>query len=434
MKKIFLVIGLSLGSIAHIAWSDTLIDVYNEARRSDPSLLSAEAKKKAAHEAIHSMRSTLLPQVDLLSDYSLSFNGSNREESRFTGSALLKQVVYDQSGWIKLDTAEKQARKADAEYAVAQQELILHVAEAYFGVLRAKHNLKYIKSEKSALGRRLVHAKEKFAAGLSEIIDVSNAQAQYDSALAHEVSAESIVVNRYGAVREMTGVVHGDLKELDNERFLSMQTDQPRDLINAAQKSNFSLLSARISQEIARDGIKLANSAHGPTVLLSIGYSYHNGGKSGTDSNHSLSDSEQSCVGISVSLPLYKGGKVLSNSRQAEFELMEADQAMERASRGVVRKIQAYQNDINTSLSAIKAYSQAALSANSVLEATKSRFEVGMRTDLDVLDAIRRAYDAERQFSDVCYSYVIALLNLKASIGILNQQDFFEVDASVADR
>ena len=273
MKKLLpLIISAALGSLSTSAFADTLTDIYNQAKENDPTLLSAAAKRDEAFEAVTSSRAALLPQIDLTAAYDINRgerSNVNNDSNAWNAGIGFKQELYNRSSWVTLDSAEKSARQSDASYAAAQQALILRVSTAYFDVLRAQDNLVFVQAEKAAVGRQLEQTKQRFEVGLSAITDVHDAQAQYDSVLADEVLAQNNLVNSYEGLREITGQEHSNLDILDTARFSAQKTSAAIDeLVSEAEEKNLNLLSARITQDIAKDKITLQRPGHLPTLTL----------------------------------------------------------------------------------------------------------------------------------------------------------------------
>lgn len=403
MKKLLpLFISAALGGISSSAWADSLAEIYDLAKQNDPQLLSVAAQRDRAFEAITSSRSALLPQINLTAGYNLTrgdteydsnlISDVSNDSNALTAGVNFSQELYNRASWITLDTAEKSARQADATYAAAQQGLILRVSQAYFEVLRAQDNLVFVRAEKAAVGRQLEQTKQRFEVGLSAITDVHDAQAQYDAVLADEVLAENDLINSYESLREITGQEHKNLNVLDTNRFSATRTNSPAEtLIDEAKTKNLSLLSARISQDIARDNISLASSGHLPTLSLDGGYNYGDTSNSARDNT-----TDNFNIGVNLAVPLYTGGNVTSQTKQAEFAYVAASEDLEAQYRSVVKDVRAQNNNINASIGALKAYEQSVVSARSALEATEAGFDVGTRTIVDVLDATRRLYDANK--------------------------------------
>lgn len=194
----------------------------------------------------------------------------------------------------------------------------------------------------------------------------------------------------------------------------------------------------RISQDIARDNISLASSGHLPTLSLDGGYNY--GDYSGTESNYNSglgrnANSDRTSdgfnIGVNLAVPLYTGGNVTSQTKQAEFAYVAASEDLEAQYRSVVKDVRAQNNNINASIGALKAYEQSVVSARSALEATEAGFDVGTRTIVDVLDATRRLYDANKNLSDARYNYILSVLQLRQAVGTLSEQDILDVDAGL---
>ncbi|OXX70988.1 outer membrane channel protein TolC [Vibrio sp. V19_P1S1T109] len=431
MKKLLpLFISAALGSLSSSVWADTLTEIYNQAKENDPQLLSSAAQRDAAFEAVTSSRGDLLPQINLTAGYNINRSDTDsRESDKLTAGISFSQQLYQRSSWVSLDTAEKNARKADSAYAATQQGLILRVAQAYFEVLRAKDNLAFVRAEKAAVARQLEQTKQRFEVGLSAITDVHDAQAQYDGVLADEVLAKNSLTNSYETLREITGQEHSDLSVLDTNRFSASKTTQPIDaLLEEAQQKNLSLLTARIAQDVAKDNISLASSGHLPSLTLDGGYKY---GDESNDNSNSQGDYNDFNVGINLNVPLYSGGKTTSKTKQAEFAYVAASQDLEQTYRSVVKDVRAFNNNINASIGALRAYEQSVISAKSALEATEAGFDVGTRTIVDVLDSTRRLYDANKNLSNARYDYVLSVLQLRQAVGTLSEQDILDINAGL---
>ncbi len=434
MKKLLpLLISATLGGLSTTASADDLAQIYDQAKQNDPQLLSAAAQRDAAFEAINSSRSSLLPQINLTAGYNINRSDVDlRDSDKLSAGINFSQELYDRSSWVSLDTAEKQARQADAQYANSQQSLMLRVAQAYFDVLSAQDNLEFVRAEKAAVGRQLEQTKQRFEVGLSAITDVHDAQAQYDTVLADEVLAENSLINSYESLREITGQEHTNLSILDTNRFSTSRTTESMEaLIEQAQEKNLSLLSARISQDVAKDNISLASSGHLPSLTLEGGYNYgreYNDNYSSYDTYHENNDFN---IGLNLTVPLYSGGNVSSQTKQAEYAYVAASQDLEASYRSVVKNVRAYNNNINASIGSVRAYEQSVISAQSALDATEAGFDVGTRTIVDVLDATRTLYSVKKNLSDARYSYIINVLQLRQAVGTLSEQDIIDVNAGL---
>lgn len=439
MKKLLpLFISAALGGLSTNAFADTLADIYNQAKENDPTLLSAAAQRDAAFESVTSSRSSLLPQINLTAGYNLTRGEKDRDDgftndndnNALSAGINFSQELYQRSSWLTLDISEKSARQADASYAAIQQALILRVSTAYFDVLRAQDNLEFVQAEKAAVGRQLEQTKQRFEVGLSAITDVHDAQAQYDAVLADEVLAQNDLVNSYEGLREITGQEHSNLDVLDTKRFSASKTSTAIDaLVDEAQQKNLSLLSARIAQDVAKDNISLASSGHLPSLTLDGGYNYSDISDNSSDTVNGTTNDFN--IGVNLVVPLYTGGNISSQTKQAEFNYVAASQDLEATYRSVVKDVRAFNNNISASIGALRAYEQTVVSAQSALEATEAGFDVGTRTIVDVLDSTRRLYDANKSLSNARYDYILSVLQLRQAVGTLSEQDILDINAGL---
>ncbi|MFS1862739.1 outer membrane channel protein TolC [Vibrio lentus] len=416
--------------------ADSLSEIYGLAKQHDPELLEAAAQRDSAFEAINSTRSNLLPQIDLTAGY--VYQDTDRHEADGSSGNVnlgLVQSIYDRGSWISLSISEKTAREADARYAVTQQSVIYNITEAYFDVLSAKDNLRFVQSEKEALAKQLNQTEQRFAVGSAPITDVQDAQAQYDNVVAQEIQAQNSVENALEELRAITGRPASNLSVLDINRFSTSMPELPvNELVQKASNENLQILAGRIQKDIAKEQISLADSGHLPTISLTTGYEYT---KNFDEPNNPVTgytqDDDENLfnIGVSIDLPVYSGGRVTSEGKQAQYQYVSASQDLESTYRDVEKNIRAINNNIRSAIGSIKAYEQSLVSAKSALEATEQGFMVGTRTMVDVLDSTQNVYQAQKNLSDARYQYILSRVQLKQATGSLSEQDIFDVDAGL---
>lgn len=431
MKKLLpLLIGLSLGGFSVASQAENLLQIYQQARISNPDLRSSAADRDAAFEKINEARSPLLPQLGLGADYTYS-NGyrdsSGLHSNTTSGSLQLTQTIFDMSKWRALTLQEKTAGIQDVTWQTAQQNLMLNTATAYFNVLRAIDSLSYTEAQKQSIYRELDQTTQRFNVGLVAITDVQNARAQYDSVLANEVAARNALDNSVETLRQVTGNDYPTLASLNIDSFKTSRPEPVAALLKEAESRNLSLLSARLTQDLAREQIRLSETGHMPTLDLTASTGMSNNKYGGSRANQSLSTTDSisgtNQVGLSFTLPLYSGGSVTSQVKQAQYQYVSASEQLESAHRSTVQTVRSSFNNVNASISSINAYQQAVVSAQSSLDAMEAGYQVGTRTIVDVLDATTTLYNAKQQLSDARYDYMINELNIKSALGTLNEQD-----------
>ncbi|WP_224557988.1 outer membrane channel protein TolC [Pectobacterium versatile] len=438
MKKLLpLLIGLSLGGFSAMSQAENLLQVYQQAKSTNPDLRSSAATRDAAFEKINESRSPLLPQLGINAGYTYNkgYRDSNGVNSNEKSAALqLTQTLFDMSKWRALTLQEKQAGIEDVTYQTAQQNLMLNTATAYFNVLRAIDSLSYINAQKQAIYRQLDQTTQRFNVGLVAITDVQNARSQYDSVLANEVLTRNTLDNALESLRQITGNFYPQLAGLNIERFSTQKPEAVNNLLKEAENRNLNLLSARLSQDLAREQIRSAETGYMPTLDLTASTGVSDTRYSGSRTNggnFSDTDAGQHRVGINFTLPLYSGGATNSQVKQAQHGYVSSSELLESAHRSVIQTVRSSFNNISASISSINAYKQAEVSAQSSLDAMEAGYQVGTRTIVDVLDATTTLYNAKQQLSSARYDYLINQLNIKSAQGTLSETDLQTLNASL---
>ncbi|MEY4474626.1 MAG: hypothetical protein RL248_393 [Pseudomonadota bacterium] len=430
MKKLLpLLIGLSLAGFSTMSQAEDLLQVYKQARDSNPDLRKSAADRDAAYEKINQARSPLLPQLGLSTGYTHT-NGfrdnSNSPDSNATsGNLNLTQTIFDMSKWRVLTLQEKTAGIQDVAFQTSEQKLILDTAKAYFDVLRAIDRLSYTEAQKQSVYRQLDQTTQRFNVGLVAITDVQNARATYDTVLADEVTARNNLDNALEVLRQVTGVYYPELASLNVNRLKTKRPDAVNNLLKEAEKRNLSLLSARLSQDFAREQIRFAETGYMPTIDLTASSSVTNTRYSGGSptSQQVNNDAGQNRIGVQLSLPLYSGGATNSAVKQAQYNFVGSSELLESTHRSVVQTVRSSFNNISASISSIKAYEQAVVSNQSSLDAMEAGYQVGTRTILDVLTATTDLYQSKQRLADARYDYLINQLNIQSALGTLNMSD-----------
>lgn len=430
-----LIIGLTAITTSYLSSAENLIDVYQQAQANDPVVLKAHAQFMASKEDIVQARSVLLPQLNAFGSFELTEKERNNVKSEDNETKTIgvnfSMELYHHSSWIKLSTAKKSAHQSDIAFQAAQQDFIVRVTQAYFGVLSAKDDLEFARAEKKAIERQLDQTKQRFKVGLTAITDVHEAQAQYDNIVTAEIRAENSVFNAEEALREITNIYPRHLDTLNTKRFSPSRPapDSANDWQQTAEAKNLNLIAQKISVDLAKDSIKTSRAGHYPTLDLKGRYS-----KSDIDAQldpSSTVDFDSQSIGIEINVPLYSGGAISSSVRQAQSNYVATSQDLAKTHRNVVRNTRNAYNTVIAAVSAIKSLEQSVISAESALRATEAGMEVGIRTIVDVLNSTRNLYNAKRNLSSTRYDYIQAILSLKQAAGTITEQDLIDINTGL---
>ncbi|PKH04202.1 outer membrane channel protein TolC [Psychromonas sp. MB-3u-54] len=433
IKKFTLAALFALTSYSYSVQADTLLQVYQTAKIKDPVILKSKAQYDVYLEKVTETNAALLPQIGfgLTTGYT-NYNNNNLNNSKLGANVELSQSLYNGSYWQQLSIAEKQATQYASIYGLAAQDLLFRASTAYFNVLRANEAVKSVKANKRAVERQLEQTQQRFEVGLIAITDVHEAQAEYDRTTADEIIAENNLANTYYALRELTGADVHNVSYLNTKTFSAAKIEGDVSLWrNKALESNLELHGKRIVKELAKMQIDLAKTGHQPTLDLSAGVGYNN--TSYDKDFNSDTDISNGTIGLSLNVPIYTGGSISSQVKQAQYNYVYASEDLVQTFRSTEAQINRGYNNVSASISSLRAYEQTVLSSRSALDATEAGFEVGTRTIVDVLDATRALYESENQLANARYDYIINMLQLKFSAGTLAEQDIIDISNGLID-
>jgi len=426
MKRILTTALLLLS--CQLAMAENLLQLYQRAQDNDPQIRAARATRQAANEAKPIARSGLLPSVGL--GGSASYNdqqvqgGSDSNYASGGASLSVTQPLYRRDRTIRLSQADDQIAQAEANLQLAEQGLLLRVAQAYFGVLAAQDTLTFSEAEKEAIARQLDQAKRRFEVGLIAITGVHEAQARYDASRASVITARNQLDNAYEVLREIVGNEVGELQKLEDPVPLNMPVPSNLDhWTQVALDNNPAVVAARYQLAVARQEVEVQRSGNFPTVDLVGDYSLsRTAAPSGVDVN-------SASIGVELAMPLYTGGGVQAATRQARYNTEAARETLEQQRRAASRQVRDAYRGMEASISRVKALKAGTVSAASALEATKAGFDVGTRTLVDVLNAQSELFRSQRDYAQSRYDYVLNLLTLKQAAGTVSMDDLAKVNA-----
>ncbi len=430
MYQRFLLLILLFGSSNLFA--QNLLEVYELALEQDAQLKIAESEYLAATEALPIALSARRPQVNFSANGTIregvsSLSSPSSSTTNSIGYALnLSQNIYNAETLALVNVAEAQVAKALADLEASRQDLVLRVAERYFGILANQDNVAFATAEKTAIGRQLEQAQKRFEVGLIAITDVHEAQARYDSAVARELLTQNLLDNAFQALQVIIAEAPS-LKLAQLGKKLELDLPEPAQIakwVEIAAQNNRSLISALAALKAAEHARDQQAGSDDPTVDFIASY---------TDTrfdDDNLGDYDNNDISLSVQLnmPLFTGGRINAEKQRAESEYQAA-----RNSALLQRRLTSQQTrdaylGVVSGISQVKALRQALSSSTIALKATEAGFEVGTRTSVDVLISLQETYAAQRDYARARYDYLINILKLKQAAGLLNIDDLAEIN------
>lgn len=439
MKKKISVVFLGLAGcfLSAPAFATNLIEAYNDAVKSNPTYLAAKSTYEAALQDTPISRAVLLPQLSLggSNNGSLFINKvkdsgaaqtDNTTTSKGYGVALsLSQSLFDFTAIEEFRAAKDTVKAAAATYYAAIETLMVTVATDYFAVLEAQENLRYAEANVVSTKSALTQAQQQYRVGTNTQTDVFTAEAAYSTAVSQQVAAQNAVATAIEILRAVTGKDYKTFSEL-NKSFPLVSPDpkEVKDWVKAAIENNSTLKAAHYTAMAAMKTVSAEWGGHLPTVTLNASY--------GTDYQYQTSDyqpdagssrTNSGSVGLNISVPIFEGGLVTAQTKQAEFNYETALHNFELQHRTVETNTRVDYLNVLSAISAVQADEASVKSNLSALRGLEAGYRVGTQTMIDVLNQQSLLYQSEQAYAADRYNYVTNLINLKSDVGILSLND-----------
>ncbi|MCW9023518.1 MAG: TolC family outer membrane protein [Gammaproteobacteria bacterium] len=439
MHKAFISVVISLACFClqslSMAQAENLLDIYRLALTNDSAYQAAKNEFLSIQENKEQSFALFLPALSFSANYTnidqtntVSGVDTTYDYTSKNYSLSLRQMLYRHDYFVQHKQAGLQELQASANFNKATQDLIVRVAENYFQILGATDNLDFANAEKKAIAEQLNQAKQRFEVGLTAITDVHEAQSRYDQAVAQAIAAENQLAISRENLHEIIYQYPDKLASLSRQNPLLRP--EPEDInawVEMAIAQNLSLLASEKTMNIAREEISRNRAGHYPTLDLVASH-----GISSTDGgalvNLTGRDQEETQIGLQLNLSLYEGGLVSSKTRQTAHLYNQSKELYEQQRRTTERLTRSAYLNVLSNISQVKAFKQALQSSKTALEATEAGYEVGTRTAVDVLNAHREVFRAERDYANSRYNYILETLRLKQAAGSLNEDDIQSIN------
>ncbi|MFH1034533.1 MAG: TolC family outer membrane protein [Pseudomonadota bacterium] len=420
-----------LGDCSLVA-AEGLWEVFQLAKDNDPQLRAAEATLLAAQQAKPKVMATLLPSLAASGSNGLNhFEDKNPPVDLKTGASrpnqdydskkyglFLTQPVLNVQSWVGWPMADQRQEEAESSYRATVAEFCLRVLERYLKALSAEDKLHWVRVEKMAIEQGLLRARRASQLGLISPTAEYKAQAGYDMAVADEIAAENALENSRGDLRELTGGEHHSLAHLKPGLVLS--PPEPNDLEKwkrLALTQNHTLLAKEHALDGARLEVLRQMAGHLPTLNLTASHYYEDTG------GRTPGEDTVSSVALELKVPIFDGGAVTAQTREARHLQDKARQEYEGLRRQIIKKASESFRGVNESLRRVKALQQALKSNLAAVQATQHEVEVGASTMVDFLESLRDLYRARRDLTDAMHEYLLNRVRLMQLSGVLTEKD-----------
>ena len=415
-----------------------LIQVYQQALANDAQYASARAALAAGMERVPQGMAGLLPQIAASGSNTVGNTEQiiqNQGGNKITSPSVhvrsnsynltLSQPLFRWDRWETYQQSKLAQAIAEAQFAQVQQDLITRVAQAYFDVLSAQDNLGATQSQKAATTEQLASAKRNFEVGTQTITDTHEAQAAYDLVVAQEFAAINDLANKRSALQTIIGEAPTTLSPM--RTGVTISAPEPAAIepwVSSAEEQNFSVVTAQFNVESAKRDIGRNRAGHYPTLdlIANTGRTYSSGGGTGSGNNNNA-------IGVQWSVPIFSGFAVTSKVRESIALENKARNDLESARRNASQGARQAFLGVNSGLAQVKALEAAEVSSKSALESNQLGYQVGVRINIDVLNAQKQLFSTQKDLSKARYDTIMNGLRLKAAAGTLKETDLVPVNA-----
>ncbi len=430
MKPTKIAIGILLVLGVHSpVFGGDLMQIYHAAQSQDAVFAGARAAQQAGKEKLTQGRALLLPSVNLSANTTYNDLNSPLLTKKYNShgyAVSVVQPVFREQNWATYQQADLQVAISEAQFKLAEQDVILRSAQTYFDVLIAQDTVQLTNAQKNAISQQLEQAKRNFEVGTATITDTHEAQARYDLVVAQEIAAaNSLEIKK----RTLQQLVNGEVDELSTlGAGFKLESPNPAEAqkwVADAQQGNYQIVIAQAAEALAAQEVAKNRGGHLPTVDAVGNYS------NSTGCSFSCGDTKSISVGLQLNMPLFSGGATQSKWREADANREKAKQDLENTRRNVdLQTRQAYLGVVS-GIAQVQALQQALKSSESLLQASKLGQEVGVRTSLDVLNAQQQLFSTRRDLLQAQYNFLVSHLRLKAAAGSLTEADLARINQAL---
>ena len=432
LTRLTLAAAMALGTAGVQAQS--LVELYDAARAYDSSLQAARAQYEANLAKAEQARAGLRPQAGLAAganwlntrnDVTDTSRTNNTQNVTLSASQPLYRPVNritDQQGQLSVDIAK-------AQLDAAEQDLMVRLAQAYFDVLAAQDTLTFVQAQKAAVSEQLAAAKRNFEVGTTTVTDSREAQARFDLVLAQEIAAGNDLRVKKLALDQLVGRTGATPKPLAAPVAIpEVQPADPEAWVTQAQSGHPAIRQADKAFEIADMEIRKAEAGHKPTLDLIGQYQVARGPNSNFPTAGNVR-TNTGTIGLQFNLPLYAGGAIDNRVKEAVALAEKARADRESAQRNIAQAVRSAYFGVLSGAGQIKALEAAEASSQSALDANKLGYQVGVRINIDVLNAQSQLFQTKRDLAVARYNVLVGQLRLKQAGGVLKPEDLQPVNA-----
>jgi outer membrane protein len=418
------------------ARAQSLQELYDAARTYDATYLAARSLADSAVYRAEQAKALGRPTVGLNAVGSRAETDPPQTSRKNTNSLqaglAAEQWLFNRANAATMSQAEKSLAVAQADLQTAEQDLIVRLAQSYFDVLAAQDALTTAQANKKAIGEQLASAKRNFEVGTATITDTREAQARFDLATAQEIAADNDLRTKSIALDQLVGRTNVQPKPLAAPVALPATQPSSVDAWVGLVDQAPSVRKAQLGYDIAQIENEKAKAGHLPTVKLEGTLGGNRATGSFPELQGNVGNTKSASIGVRLAVPLYSGGAIDNRVKETVSLQEQARNNLDAARRGVAQSTRQVFFGVESGQAQVKALEAAESSSKLALEATQLGYRVGVRVNLDVLNAQTQLFTTQRDLSRARYDVVVNGLRLRQAAGNLQPTDVSAVNALLA--
>ena len=428
-----LALGTAFGAMS-VARAQSLYELYEAARAYDATYLSARALADSAQYKAAQADALLLPSANLQAGATHSnvdpVTGANKASDSTSLVVSGRQPLFNRTSSATVSQARKLLALSRFDLETVEQDLIVRVAQAYFDVLGAQDSLATTRANKAGISEQLASAKRNFEVGTATITDTREAQARFDLATAQEIAADNDLRTKRIALDQLVNRSQVTPKQLLVPVALpAVPLSGVDEWVVRAETQHPAVQRAQLTVDISKLETDKARAGHWPTVdaVGSLSNAYSRGSVIGSFAVPSGSTNTAS-IGVQLNLPLFAGFAVQNRIKETLVLEDKARFDFEASRRGVAQATRQSYFGVQSGFAQVKALEAAESSSQLALEATQLGFKVGVRVNLDVLNAQTQLFTTRRDLAKSRYDVLLGSLRLRQASGQLQPSDVLAIN------
>ncbi|MDW5442846.1 TolC family outer membrane protein [Polaromonas sp. SM01] len=424
-----------LAVLAPSVQAQNLVELYRSARDYDAAYQSARSLYDANLAKAEQAKAGILPSAGLSAgatrtNFEMSSPASQRDFTTQNAGVNASQPLYRPGNWATYEQGKRQVELSKAQLEAAEQDLIVRTSQTYFDVLAAQDTLAFVRAQKAAVAEQLASAKRNFEVGTSTITDTREAQARYDLVIAQELAAENDLRVKKIALDQLVGKTDAQPKGVQVP--LDLPPLVPADVNAWVQQSEAlhpAIRQAQANLEVAKLEIDKAEAGHKPTVDLTASYGIQRNLNGTATVANTTFRTNVATVGVALNMPLFAGFATQNRIRETLSLEEKARTDLEGARRGVALGTRTAYFGVLSGQGQVKALEAAELSSQSALDANKLGYQVGVRINIDVLNAQSQLFQTKRDLAKARYDVLVGGLKLRQANGTLTPEDLLLINS-----